>query len=76
MQGLRREANRISTAMTWALCMVGDLPTTWFPTPGGNALDPLVAIFRDFQSDETKAFTTSSVEVDRWRCNHLRRKQS
>jgi hypothetical protein len=64
MRGVRRKANRIATGMTRALCIVGDLPTTWFPTVGENRLDPLAAIVRDFQSDKTDAFATSSVEVD------------
>lgn len=49
--------------MTRALCVVGDLPTTWFPPAGDNLLDPLAAIVREFQADEADAFATSSVEV-------------
>ena len=59
MRGVRRKASRIATRMTRVLCVVGDLPTTLFPAAGENLLDPLTAIVREFQSNESEAFATA-----------------
>ena len=63
MRGLRSKAGRIATGMTRALCIVGDLPTSWFPAAGDHFLDPLAAIVREPRSDRTDGFAASSVEV-------------